>query len=187
MIELATAVYTAFRGYSWSQIPNGLTERLLDRLRELATAGRGDFADADTVERGIVAIGPVAAVFTIRNVAEWDSAGRDCSYSAFVCFSCRQAAAFDFGRLLELPFLAQPVREPPAAITYTDGPSAPAPLAAAGPLVCHRHLDALPAAQCGDLLARSFARSGQWSFRPNPDGTMRIDCAQWQSIKDPHP
>lgn len=187
MLTIATAVYTAFRGYSWSRIPEGLTERLVDRLREMAAAKRGDFPNPETVDRGVVAIGPIAAAFTIRNVHGWDSAGRASEYSAFSFFKSAEADSFDFGRLLELPFFSSPTREVPSSVSY-DGPAAEsAPLTAAGQLVCRRHLDAIPSAQAGDLLAKYFTRSNEWTFRANSDGTMSVDCAEWKSKTEKTP
>ena len=181
MTLLATAVYSAFRGYSWSRIPEGLTERLIDRLREMAAAKRGDFPNPEAVDRGVVAVGPVAAAFTIRSVPDWDSNGRTSEYSAFAFFRSADANAFDFGRLIELPFFATPAREVPASIAYEGRTSESAPLTAAGQLVCRRHLDAIPSIQAGDLLAKYFTKSNEWIFRTNPDGTMSVDCAEWKS------
>ena len=187
MVILSTAVYTAFRGYSWSRIPEGLTERLVDRLREMAAAKRGDFPNPETVDRGVVAIGPIAAAFTIRNVPGWDSAGRASEYSAFAFFKSAEADSFDFRRLLELPFFSSPTREVPSSVGY-DGPAAEsAPLTAAGQLVCHRHLDAIPSAQASDLLAKYFTKSNEWTFRANSDGTMSVDCAEWKSKTEKTP
>lgn len=187
MISIATAVYTAFRGYSWSRIPEGLTEKLIDLLRETAAAKRGDFPNPEAVDRGVIAIGPVAAAFSIRNVSGWDSAGRSCEYSAFAFFKSAEADSFDFGRLLELPFFSSPVHEIPSSTGYDGPPAGPAPLTAAGQLVCRRHLDAIPAAQAGDLLAKYFTKSNKWTFRANPDGTMSVDCTEWKSQTEKTP
>lgn len=180
MTNLASAVYTAFRGYSWSRVPDGLTEGLMDRLRDLAAGKRGDFPDPDSVDRGVVAIGPVAAAFSIRCVPGWDSAGRASEYSAFVFFKSADAAAIDFSALLAHPFFASPTHDAPASIAYDGETAAVSPLPAAGQLLCRRHLDALPAAQCGDVLAKYFDKSEQWIFRTNNDGSMSVDCAEWK-------
>ena len=187
MTKLSTAVYTAFHGYSWSRIPEGFTERLLDRLRELAAENRGTFPDPGSCDRGVVAIGPFAAAFTIRNAPAWDSAGRASEYAAFAFFKSADADSFDFGKLIEIPFFATPSREVPSSVDY-DGPAAEsAPLTTAGQLVCRRHLDAIPSAQAGDLLAKYFTRSNEWTFRANSDGTMSVDCAEWRSRTEVKP
>lgn len=180
MITFDTAVYSAFRGYSWSRIPDGLSEALMDGLRSLAAEKRGDFPDPEAVDAGVVALGPTAAAYTIRSVPDWDSAGRASEYAAFVFFPSADAARIDFGRLLAHPFFSGPTRTPAETIVYDDGPATAAPLTAAGPLVCRRHLAALPAAQGGDLLAKYFPKCGEWIFRANPDGTMSVDCSDWK-------
>lgn len=182
-MELATSVYTAFRGYSWSRIPSWLTEKLMDQVREVAAAKRGDFPDPEKVDRGVIALGPVAAAFSIRNVPNWDSNGRASEYSAFAFFKAADAARFDFVKLLGLTFFNEPTRETTEAIDYTGESSSPAPITAAGQLVCRRHLDALPSTQCGDILAKYFTKSAQWIFRANDDDTMSVDCAAWERGK----
>lgn len=177
---IATTVYTAFRGYAWTRIPVGLTEKLMDQLRALAAERRGEFPDPDIVERGVVATGPVAAAFTIRNVPGWDSNGRASEYSAFAFFKAADAAQIDFSKLFDHPFFTMPTREVAETLDRVCGPSEPAPITAAGQLVCRRHLDALPSSQCGDVLAKYFTKSNQWTFRMNDDGTMSVDCAEWK-------
>lgn len=180
MTTFDTAVYTAFRGYRWSRIPDGLSEELMDRMRKLAAEPRGDFPDPDAVDSGVVAIGPVAAAFSIRNVPTWDSAGRASEYAAFAFFRSADAAGIDFGRILAHPFFTSPTRNPAETLVYSDRPAQAAPLTAAGQLVCRRHLAALPAVQCGDLLAGYCDKCEQWIFRANPDGTIAVDCAEWK-------
>ena len=180
MMTLDTAVYTAFRGYRWSRIPDGLSEELMDRLRQLAAERRGDFPDPDAVDSGVVAVGPTAAAFSIRNVPAWDSAGRASEYAAFAFFASADAARMDFGRLLAHPFFNHPARESAATLACDDASAEAAPLTAAGQLICRRHLDALPAVQCGDLLAKYFDKCDQWIFRAKSDGSMSVDCAEWK-------
>lgn len=180
MPVLATAVYSAFRGYSWSRIPSGLSELLMDSLRVLASETRGDFPDPDAVDTGVVAIGPVAAAFTIRHVPNWDSAGRASEYAAFAFFQASEANLLDFGELLAHPFFAAATREPVENLTYIGAPAQASPLTAAGQLLCRRHLDALPAAQGGDILSKYYSKSGRWTFRTLPGGEMSVDCAEWK-------
>lgn len=180
MTRLATSVYSAFRGYSWSRIPEGMSERMMDRLREFAAKPRGDFPDPESSERGIVAFGPVAAAFSIRTVPAWDSAGRASEYSAFAFFKSADAKSMHFGRLLKLPFFFKPTRDVPSSVDYDGSPAEPSPLTAAGQLLCRRHLDSLPAAQCGDILSKYFDKSDQWIFRMSDDDTMSVDCAEWK-------
>lgn len=180
MSALATSVYSAFRGYSWSRIPDGLTERLLDRLRTLAAKERGEFPDPEAVDRGVVAIGPVAAAFSIRSVPGWDSSGRTSEYSAFAFFRSADAAAYDFGLLLRHPFFGVPSgHDTPETIFYEGAAATVSPLTAAGELVCRRRLAALPASQGGDILSKLFTRSNEWIFRSNPDDTLVVTCSEW--------
>lgn len=187
MINLPASVYTAFHGYSWSRIPEGLTERIMDRLRNRAAAVRGEFPDPSSIEQGIVASGPVAAVYSIRTLPGWDSEGRAADYSAFLFFRAADAAKFDFGTLLGLPFLDLASRDVPECVPYDGGTAETSPLTAAGRLVCHRRLDSIPAVQCGDILAKYFTKSDSWLFRMNADGSMRIDCAEWKRRTEARP
>ena len=79
---LATTTYSAFRGYSWSHMPPGTDEAELDLLRRLASEERGDFPDPTDISRGLVSDGRIAAVYSIRTVAGWDSEGRASEYAA---------------------------------------------------------------------------------------------------------
>ena len=180
MHSLPIAVHCAYRGYAWSNIPEGLTERAMDSLRALAAEIRGEFPDAHKVDRGVVAIGPVAAAFSIRTAPAWDSAGRDSEYAAFAFFKSIDASSLDFGKLLALPFFDAVTREVPRSVTCEGGPAESAPLPVAGALVCKRRYANLPAAQGGDLLARYFSKNEHWIFRLSGSGTLDVECGEWK-------
>ena len=184
MILLSTTVYSANRGYHWSRLPDGVSEATLDRLYHLAAEERGDFPDPASVERGVVAIGDNAAVFTIRSVPGWDSEGRASEYAAFALFKPAEAAAIDFARVLENSFFNQPSRNPPPVVLYNGDGGVPAPATAAGNLLCRQEYDGLDPRAAGPLLAAYHARCDRWRFRFNENGaTMKVTCAAWKIAK----
>lgn len=186
-------VNSAYRGYSWSRIPDGATGEQLDELLRIATDQRGDFPEPGRIDRGIAICRGLAVAYSIQSASAWDSEGRASEYTAFALFNPAEAAAIDFGRLLGHPFFITASR--PAAtgtvtkLEFESSPAVDPPLTAAGNLLCHQKFENLPAASAGKLIATYHTRSPLWLFRlntttlstvPHPSYLFTVTCSPWQ-------
>lgn len=179
MTTLHTAVYTAHRGYSWSSVPPGTDERMLEGMLADAAERRGEFPDPASVERGAVSNGSIAAAFAIRSVQAWDAEGRSADYAAFAFLPLADASLVDIAALLEHPFFCVPSRNPPAAIEYAGPASATPPLDAPGRLLCQGKYDMLDPRAIGALLSTYGANSPKWVFHIS-GGTASVATAPWK-------
>ena len=177
---LATTTHSAFRGYAWSHTPPGMSEAELDALRRLASEERGDFPEPTDVSRGLVSDGRVAACYSIRTVAGWDSEGRASEYTAFAIMPLEDAGRIDLVALLSHPFFALPSHEPPIAIEYLGPQSATPPTDAAGRLLCRHKIDSFDPRAAGALLATYGKNSTKWAVRLCDDGTATVECGEWE-------
>lgn len=122
MAYLPTAVYTAYRGYEWSCLPEGVSREERDALYAKAAALRPEFPPADDVRQGVVACGSVAAVFRVWNVPAWDADGRSADYFAFAYFPrVGEVSDDDAAALLADPFFHIPERTPHTRIEWRGG------------------------------------------------------------------
>ena len=179
-VTLATTTYSAFRGYAWSHTPPGMSEAELDGLRRLASEERGDFPEPTDISRGLVSDGRIAAAYSIRTVAGWDSEGRASEYAALAIMPLEDAAHIDLVTLLSHPFFAIPSHEPPTTIEFSGPQSATPPTDAAGRLLCRRRIDTFdPHAACA-LLATYGKNSAKWAVRLCDNGTATVECGEWR-------
>ena len=177
---LATTTHSAFRGYAWSHLPPGLNETELDGLRRLASKDRGDFPEPTDIARGIVSDGRVAAAYSIRTVAGWDSEGRASEYAAFAIMPLEDAGSIDLVALLSHPFFTLPSHEPPTTIEYSGPQSAIPPTDAAGRLLCRRMIGSFDPHAAGTLLAKYGRNSSKWAVRLGTSGTATVECGEWR-------
>jgi hypothetical protein len=127
MAYLPTAVYTAYRGYEWSCLPEGVSREERDALYAKAAALRPEFPPADDVRQGVVTCGSVAAVFRVWNVPAWDADGRSADYFAFAYFPrVGEVSDDDVAALLADPFFHIPERTPHTRIEWRGGEKAEA-------------------------------------------------------------
>lgn len=179
-----TLVYTADRGYAWSGTVPGVGPDELDRLLNLATAGAENSLAAGAVRRGVVANGRHAAAFAVRCLSAWDSEGRAALYAAFVLFPCATAAAVDVAALLAAPFFDEITRTPACGLDYRGGSAAEPPTDAAGRLLSRNRIDGgFDPHAVGALLAKYAAKSPEWTFLLEPDGTMSVTTAPWHGTR----
>lgn len=181
-IVLAATVYTADRGYAWSNVPKGTTTEELEGLLDLASAARPEFPTEEEVTCGAVSDGRLIAVFAIRNVPGWDAEGRSAEYAAFVLVDREAAASVDFAELLKHRFLTVPLKTPPPFIMY-DGPDAQAPaLDVPGRLLSKNCLTGLRFAEAGALLAAHADKSPRWTFAFDVGtGCADVKTAPWRT------
>ena len=177
---LATTTYSAFRGYAWSHTPPGLSEAELDALHRLASEGRGDFPEPTDISLGLVSDGRVAAAYSIRTVAGWDSEGRASEYAAFALMPVEDAVRIDLVALLSHPFFALPSHEPPTTIEYSGPQSATPPTDAAGRLLCRHRIDNFNPHAAGALLANCGKNSSKWAVRLGTSETATVECGEWR-------
>jgi len=183
-VKLPAAVYTAYKGYAWSQIPTGIEPSELEALLRLVSNARGDFPDPLSVDSGIVSNGRVAAVFTWQNVAGWDSNGRAADYGAFIFFPVGLSRLFNFVSLISQDFFWTPSHTPPAAVDYA-GPAATEPPAdALDALRAGRPCHLADPAAVGTLLTAHGAKSSRWTCLMQSDGRMLVTCDKWKSQKE---
>ena len=171
--RIATTTYSAFHGYAWSHIPPGTDETVLDALRRLACDGRDDFSEPAAIARGLVSDGRIAAAYSIRTVAGWDSEGRASEYAAFAIMPLEDAGLIDLVALLSHPFFALPSHEPPTTIAIP-------PTDAAGRLLCRHILDRFDPHAAGALLAAYGKNSARWTVRLCDGGNATVECGEWR-------
>ena len=179
-VTLATTTYSAFRGYAWSHTPPGMNEAELDGRRRLASEERGDFPEPTDISRGLVSDGRIAAAYSIRTVAGWDSEGRASEYTAFALMPLEDAGSIDLIALLSHPFFALPSHEPLTSIAYAGPQSATPPTDAAGRLLCRRRIDSFDPHAAGALLATYGMNSAKWAVRLCDNGTATVECGEWR-------
>ena len=179
--ELAAAVYTAYRGYAWSSVPESVGGVRMDALYRMAAEIRGEFPSAESVDSGVVSDGVLAAAFSIFTAPRWDSEGRAAEYAAFAFIPCDDAASVDFEALLRDPFFCEPAREPPRAVAYAGAPSAKPALDAPGRLLSAHRIDGFGLSAAGEILAKYGARSGRWVFRRRGgNAAVTVECGPWR-------
>lgn len=175
-MKLPTAVYTAHRGYAWSNIPQGLTAENLDSFSRMIADARGDFPDPLAVDTGIVSDGRIAAAFTTQNVGNWDANGRSADYGAFVFFPAAVGRMIDFTALISNDFFWTPSRTPPDYIDYTGAASEPMPQQAPDTLRRENFYVLSSPKSVGSLLAACGSLNRRWVCLMQSDGTLRIEC-----------
>lgn len=180
-IEIETAVYTAFRGYSWSRIPGSVGKDRMDMLYGMAAETRGEFPSPEAVDVGVVSDGVFAAAFSIFTAPDWDVEGRSAEYAAFAFVPCADAASVDFAALLRDAFFRVPTHEPPLSISYSGPVSSQPPVDAPGRLLSGRKISDFSLAASGSLLAKYGHRSGRWVFRIGGDcGVSTAESGPWR-------
>ena len=174
------AVYTAVHGYNWSNVPEGLSRERLDRLLDLAMEDAPEFPPPDFTSAGVVSDGETAAVYTLREVENWDSVGRSAQYAAFAFPTFEELSTIDIAALLTDPFFTVPSHEPPAALDYSGPASTVPPLPSVGRLLCHNQLDAFDVSSIGSLLATYGTKSPRWRFMIEGK-TCKVETAPWRT------
>jgi len=178
-MTLPTAVYTADRGYSWSNAVEGVPEAKLNQLYRFISDARGDFPNPCAVEVGLVSDGATAAVFTIQNIDGWDSENRASDYAVFAFFPVQRAAEIDFIDLLNHDFFWTPSHTPQDTLDYTGGPSERvSPLSIRNLVTSHVCLLRNPRA-IGDVIARYGAKSSRWVCLMKSESILKIECNSW--------
>ena len=179
--NLYSVIYTADRGYAWTNVPPGMKEDELDALLNLATDGSEETLASGKVLRGVVANSRHAAAFAVRSLPRWDSEGRDALYASLVLFPTVFADRIDAAELLAAPFFTTVTRTPAARLAY-DGPaSAPCPLDAPGRLLSGRTIEGgFDPHAVGALLRGYGRRSDAWTFILDGKGTMSVRTAAWK-------
>lgn len=185
-LVLPFAVYTAWRGYDWSSVPEDVTRAELDRLYRDIGQRRPDFMGAGDSFEGVYCRDGLLAAFRMQSVPKWDSVGRDADWCAFAFMGLDVVRAIDFDTLLAQDAFVRPVRAPHDAVEYRGPVSAPYSVAEALDLRDRREAGRVDFRAVGDLLAacgdfcrdwlfgrvrfrgetRVFAETGAWTGEP---------------------
>ena len=116
------AVYTAFHGYAWSSIPEGISAERLNDLYRKACAQKPAFLGNDDFIEGVLYDAGTVVAFHVQIVQKWDSVGRSAEYGAFAFPPFDMIRAIDFDSFLSSDTFRVPCREPPSHAEY-DGPT----------------------------------------------------------------
>jgi len=173
-VKLPAAVYSAYRGYAWSQIPTGIEPAEMDMFLRFVSDVRGDFPDPLSVETGLVCDGRLAAAFTWQNVASWDANGRASDYGAFVFFPVVVARLIDFVTLVSQDFFWTPTRTPEPYLDYVGGTAPDAPDGVLHRLECDGRTVLDDPRQLGALLTTAGTNSAGWTCLMQADGKLSI-------------
>jgi len=179
-VAIETAVYTAYRGYSWSRIPVPVGRDRMDALYRMAAETRGEFPSVDAVDSGVVSDGVFAAAFAIFTVPNWDVEGRSAEYAAFAFLPCAEAASVDFATLLDDGFFRVPSHEQPPTIAYSGPPASRPAVDVPGRLLSGRKIEDFDLASAGALLAAYGPKCRRWTFRRvRNSGTATAESGPW--------
>jgi len=179
-MTLVLTTYSAFKGYSWSSVPPGISPWKLNQFYRLITAAQGNFRNARVFDAGVVSDGKTVAVFTRRNIEGWDSENRASDYAALAFFPVNEAAAVDLVELLQDDFFQTPTRQPPATLEYTGPASATMPPSAEASLRERGEYLLCNPRATGDLIARLGNRSPRWICLFKTDNILKIECNNWK-------
>ncbi len=186
-LVLPFAVYTAWRGYDWSLLPEDVSRAELDQLyRDIGTR-RPDFMGAGDSFEGVYCKNGLLAAFRMQSVPKWDSVGRDADYCAFAFMGLDVVRAIDFDALLGMDEFVRPVRSPRNGLEYAGPASATCSVEEAMDLHDRRQANSVDFHAVGDLIAacgefcpdwffgrvrfrgeeRVFAETGAWTGEPS--------------------
>jgi len=183
-MKFPAAVYTAYKGYAWSNVPMGMTAAEMDALSRMISDARGDFPDPLSVDTGLVSNGRIAAAFTMQNVDRWDINGRAADYVAFVFFPVPMARIVDFVNLISNDFFWTPSHTPPDSVDYAGPAAIDVPMEALGGLLRENRCRLQDPRAVGSLLTAHGARSSRWICLMQPDGSLSVECDPWQKQKE---
>lgn len=158
------AVYTAWRGYDWSIIPEDISRDELDALYHTISERRPDFMGPDDSFEGVYYINGLLAAFRMQSVPKWDSVGRDADYCAFAFMGYDVVQEFDFDALLAHPSFLEPTHTPLNGLEYSGPASAPYSIPAAIELHDRRQSMRIDLHSVGDLLAKCGMHCSDWLF-----------------------
>jgi len=122
-MQLPFAVYTARQGARWISGPSD-DRAALERFRR-AAGKMPEFDMGDPPSCGVINAGDTVVVYRFMCAKKADFRGRDAPYLALTYFPRSIAAGIDIERLLALEPFAAPLADPPSAISYDGGASAP--------------------------------------------------------------
>jgi len=183
-MKFPSAVYTAYKGYAWSNVPMGMSLAELDALSRTISDARGDFPDPLSVDTGLVSNGRIAAAFTMQNVESWDVNGRAADYAAFVFIPVPMARIVDFVNLISNDFFWTPSHTPPTAVDYS-GPAADSlPTESVGALLRENRCHLPNPRALGSLMTAYGARSSRWVCLMQPDGSASVECDPWNKHEE---
>jgi len=178
-IPLTVSTYSADHGYAWSNVPTHIPVQKMNALCREISILRGDFPDPMSIEVGLVSDGSLAVAFTLQNVANWDSAGRDSDYFALAFFPVSLARRIDFVSLISTDFFWTPSKTPPASIGYTGPWATEYPNDVARRLQSEFRATLDDPHALGSVLTDFGPKSDKWTCRLHDGNSVDIKCHPW--------
>lgn len=184
-MNLPTAVYTANRGYAWSNVPEGISTAKLNEFCRMISSGLGEFGECQQIESGLVSDGKIAAAFTKQRVERWDAEGRSADYVALALFPIERSGDIDVLELLNHDFFWTPERTPRASVEYVGPAAEKPPVLALIQLLRESRCTLESPRSLGAILANCGDRSAWWKCRTTPEGKMDVTCCGLDTGKEP--
>ena len=125
-LKIPVAVFTAHRGYDWSQLPDFVSvdeaDGLFEKIMSVKTTYHEGLLPIGDAFKGVLytAGGRYAFAFRLMTVERWDQAKRNGNYCACAFVTCDKFKDVDFERLLDMPYFLTPSRSPVATLDYYD-------------------------------------------------------------------
>lgn len=123
-IQIPVAVFTAYRGYDWSKLPDFVSrdeaDSLFEKIMSVKTNYCDDFLPYDDAFKGVLYEGKYAFAFRLMTAERWDQAKRDSYYCACAFIPQDKLMDVDFERLLDMDYFKTPTHTPDCLLEYSD-------------------------------------------------------------------
>lgn len=125
-LPIPVAVYTANRGYDWSNVPEivgGVDEadKLFDEIISAKSPYFYDLLPLGDAFKGVLYTGEkYAFAFRLMTAPSWDQVKRPAYYCASAFVRVEDLDDVDFEKLLDMDFFKIPRHDPPATLDYSD-------------------------------------------------------------------
>jgi hypothetical protein len=170
-IHIPFSVYTAWQGYAWSRIPDGISSEEMDIMYRRIGEWRPSYMSPGDSYEGVFYFNGLLAAFKMQCVQRWDAARRDVDYCAFAFMGYDVMKKFDFEFLLGLDVFSIPTRTPGRSIEYCGPTSSPYSIADAMKLRDSCKSDHVDFHCIGDMLDTCGMYCPEWIFgRTSFDG-----------------
>lgn len=172
MVRIQVAVYTAFHGYAWSSIPDGVTEGELKALAdEISNVCPERLGDGDRFE-GVLYDGKYIVAFLALRLSNWDANNRPARYFALAFVPRESGASVDFDELLKCDFFQAATHSPDCEMVYVGERSKCVPKELLERVFSETNRPVrLDFSLCGDLLQHHGINGTKWKFvRTNMTG-----------------
>ena len=122
-LKIPVAVFTAKRGYDWTQLPDFVAQDEADALFERVMSLLSNYCvdlSVHDIFKGVIYEGKFAFAFCLQKAEKWDQANRNANYCACAFVTNECLADVDFERLLDNEYFTIPNHNPTAVLDYVD-------------------------------------------------------------------